>query len=209
MLKLVILDPHPVVLRGIKAYFKKNNSIQVIGAFEDINDFFSFIKENPIDLVIMEMELQNGSAIKTIQKLKRLYPKIMVMIFTSQSQSKYQIDLIKAGASGYLSKKVEKSILIEAIKCVTIKGYHLTTNFELEINKNINPDYKKSFKKNISKREIEVLKFLMIGKRNNQIAESLGLSQKTTNTYKNRLMKKLCVNNEIDLYQQVLNLQII
>tara|TARA_B100000886_G_scaffold85711_1_gene56216 strand:- start:1653 stop:1802 length:150 start_codon:yes stop_codon:yes gene_type:complete len=49
----------------------------------------------------------------------------------------------------------------------------------------------------------------MIGKRNNQIAESLGLSQKTTNTYKNRLMKKLCVNNEIDLYQQVVNLQII
>jgi len=70
MLKLVILDPHPVVLRGIKAYFKKNNSIRVKGAFEDINDFFSFIKENPIDLVIMEMELQNGSAIKTIQKLK-------------------------------------------------------------------------------------------------------------------------------------------
>ncbi len=65
------------------------------------------------------------------------------------------------------------------------------------------------FKKNISKRKIEVLKFLMIGKRNNQIAESLGLSQKTTNTYKNRLMKKLCVNNGKALYQRVLNLQII
>ena len=65
------------------------------------------------------------------------------------------------------------------------------------------------FKKNISKREIEVLKFLIIGKTNNQIAESLGLSQKTTDAYKNRLMKKLCVNNETDLYQQVLNLQII
>ena len=64
MLKLVILDPHPVVLRGIKAYFKKNNSIRVKGAFEDINDFFSFIKENTIDLVIMEMELQNRSAIE-------------------------------------------------------------------------------------------------------------------------------------------------
>ena len=65
------------------------------------------------------------------------------------------------------------------------------------------------FKKNISKREIEVLKFLIIGKTNNQIAESLGLSQKTTSTYKNRLMKKLCVNNETDLYEEVLNLQII
>ena len=49
----------------------------------------------------------------------------------------------------------------------------------------------------------------MIGKTNNQIAESLGLSQKTTNTYKNRLMKKLCVNNETDLYRRVLNLQLI
>ena len=49
----------------------------------------------------------------------------------------------------------------------------------------------------------------MIGKTNNQMAESLGLSQKTTNTYKNRLMNKLCINNETDLYQQVLNLQII
>mgnify|MGYP001181627623 CR=1 FL=1 len=63
--------------------------------------------------------------------------------------------------------------------------------------------------KKFLKREIEVLKFLMIGKTNSQIAESLGLSQKITNTYKNRLMKKFCVNNETDLYQQVLNLQII
>ena len=59
MLKLVILDPHPVVLRGIKAYFKKNNSIQVIGAFEDINDFFPFVEENSIDPLIMEMRFQN------------------------------------------------------------------------------------------------------------------------------------------------------
>ena len=59
MLKLVILDPHPVVLRGIKAYLKKNNSIRVIGAFEDINDFFPFVEENSIDPVIMEMRFQN------------------------------------------------------------------------------------------------------------------------------------------------------
>tara|TARA_B100000963_G_scaffold228825_1_gene199645 strand:+ start:66745 stop:66984 length:240 start_codon:yes stop_codon:yes gene_type:complete len=77
-----------------------------------------------------------------------------------------------------LFKKVDKKILIKAIKCATIKGYHLTTNFELEISKNIDPRHKKRFKKNISKREIEVLRFLMTGKRNNQKAESLGLIKK-------------------------------
>ena len=209
MLKVVLLDPYPVILRGIKAYFKKSNLIDIIGAFEQTKDLFNFLNESSADLVIMEMQLEDGSTIKTIKKLKKVYPKVVVLIFTSQTESKYEIALLKAGAAGYLSKKVDKRVLKEAIEKVTTYSYHLTSNFEFHINNNIDPLTSIKFKKKISKREIEVLKFLVKGKRNIQIAKSLGLNQKTTNTYKSRLMKKLSVNNNVDLYQQVLNLQIL
>jgi len=209
MLKVVLLDPYPVILKGIKAYFKKSNLIDIIGAFEQTKDLFNFLNESSADLVIMEMQLEDGSTIKTIKKLKKVYPKVVVLIFTSQTESKYEIALLKAGAAGYLSKKVDKRVLKEAIEKVTTYSYHLTSNFEFHINNNIDPLTSIKFKKKISKREIEVLKFLVKGKRNIQIAKSLGLNQKTTNTYKSRLMKKLSVNNNVDLYQQVLNLQIL
>ena len=209
MLKVVLLDPYPVILRGIKAYFKKSNIVNVIGAFGQTKKLFNFLEENFADLVVMEMELGDESSLKTIKKLKKLYPKVVILIFTSQSESKYGIELLKAGAAGYLSKKVDKRVLQEAMEKITRNSYHLTSNFEFDINNNIDPIANINFKNKISKREIEVLKFLVKGKRNIQIAKSLGLNQKTTNTYKNRLMKKLSVNNNVDLYQQVLNLQII
>ena len=209
MLKVVLLDPYPVILRGIKAYFKKSNLIDIIGAFEQTKDLFNFLNESSADLVIMEMQLEDESTIKTIKKLKKVYPKVVVLIFTSQTESKYEIALLKAGAAGYLSKKVDKRVLKEAIEKVTTYSYHLTSNFEFHINNKIDPLSSINLKKKISKREIEVLKFFLKGKRNVQIAKSLGLNQKTTNTYKNRLMKKLSVNNNVDLYQQVINLRIL
>ena len=209
MLKVVLLDPHPVILKGIKAYFKKSNLINVIGAFEKRKDLFNFLNENLADLVIMDIGFGDGSDLKTIKKLKKVYPKVVILIFTSQSPSKYEISLLKAGASGYLSKKVDKMVLQAAIEKVTTNSYHLTSSFEFHINNKIDPLSSINFKKKISKREIEVLKFLLKGKRNVQIAKSLGLNQKTTNTYKNRLMKKLSVNNNVDLYQQVINLRIL
>ena len=105
MLKLVLLDPHPVVQKGFKTFFKKTENITVCGTFSKINELFDFLKENTVD-VVLEMELPDCSAVQTIHRIKEKYQSVSVLIFTSLSQSIYGISLLKAGAVGYLSKQV-------------------------------------------------------------------------------------------------------
>jgi len=96
--------------------------------------------------------------------------------------------------------------MIEAIEKAVKLGYHITSNFVNEISNNVDLSRPRNTYGTLSSREIEVLKFLVEGKRNIDIAQTLKINQKTVNTYKSRLMKKLDVKNQVDLFQQARNL---
>ena len=209
MLKLVLLDPHPVVQKGFKTFFKKTENITVCGTFSQINELFDFLKENTVDVVVLEMELPDGSAVQTIRRIKEKHQSVSVLIFTSLPQSIYGISLLKAGAVGYLSKQVSQKVMIEAIEKAVKLGYHITSNFANEISNNVDLSRPRNAYGTLSSREIEVLKFLVEGKRNIDIAQTLKINQKTVNTYKSRLMKKLDVKNQVDLFQQARNLELL
>ena len=206
MLKLVLPDPHPVVQKGFKTFFKKTENITVCGTFSKINELFDFLKENTVDVVVLEMELPDCSAVQTIHRIKEKYQSVSVLIFTSLPQSIYGISLLKAGAVGYLSKQVSQKVMIEAIEKAVKLGYHITSNFANEIINNVDLSRPRNAYDILFSREIEVLKFLVEGKRNIDIAQTLKINQKTVNTYKSRLMKKLDVKNQVDLFQQARNL---
>lgn len=209
MLKLVLPDPHPVVQKGFKTFFKKTENITVCGTFSKINELFDFLKENTVDVVVLEMELPDCSAVQTIHRIKEKYQSVSVLIFTSLPQSIYGISLLKAGAVGYLSKQVSQKVMIEAIEKAVKLGYHITSNFVNEISNNVDLSRPRNTYGTLSSREIEVLKFLVEGKRNIDIAQTLKINQKTVNTYKSRLMKKLDVKNQVDLFQQARNLELL
>jgi DNA-binding NarL/FixJ family response regulator len=99
--------------------------------------------------------------------------------------------------------------VVEAIEKVYHDGYHITSNFANQINKNVDLQRPRNAYGTLSSREIEVLKYLVEGKKNVEIAAALKINQKTVNTYKSRLMKKLEVDNTSDLYQQAFNLELI
>jgi DNA-binding NarL/FixJ family response regulator len=208
MIKLVLLDPHPVVQKGFKTFFKKTENITVKGTFTTIKELVDFLSRDTADVVVLEMELPDGSAVDTIRKVKLMHSKIAILIYTSLPQSIYGVSLLKAGALGYLSKKVSRKVLIEAIEKVVTIGYNITSNFANQISNNIDITKPRNAYGTLSSREVEVLKYLIEGDRNIEIAEKLSINQKTVNTYKSRLMKKLDVQNQVDLYQQARNLDL-
>ena len=209
MIQIALLDPHPIVQKGFKSFFKNTSHIEVLGTFTKIKQLFDFLLENYIDIIIMEMELKDGSSVQTVKKIKSLYPDTLILIYTSLKESVYGLSILRAGARGFLSKEISQETLIEAIEKVYHDGYHITSNFANQINKNVDLHRPRNAYGTLSSREIEVLKFLIDGKRNIEIAATLKINQKTVNTYKSRLMKKLDVNNAADLYQQAFNLELI
>ena len=141
--------------------------------------------------------------------MKIEFPKTAVIIFTSLPQSVFGISLLKAGASGYLSKEINKTVMTEAIEKVAKHGFQITSNFANGINNNVDLSRTRNAYETLSPREIEVLKLLSKGKKNIQIADTLNINQKTVNTYKTRLMKKLEVENPVDLFQEAKNYDLI
>jgi DNA-binding NarL/FixJ family response regulator len=205
MIKIALLDPHPVVHKGFKSFFRKTEHISVVKTFLNTEELYVFLENEPIDALILEMELTNDSPIRVIKTIKENHPNISIIIYTSLPQTIYGISLLKAGAAGYLSKGVSRKVMIEAIEKVVGNGYHITTNFANELNNNIDLSRPRNAYETLSPREVEVLKLLIEGKRNIEISSSLNINQKTVNTYKTRLMRKLEVKNPVDLYQQAKN----
>jgi DNA-binding NarL/FixJ family response regulator len=209
MIKVALLDPHPVVNKGVKSFFRKTEHIMVVGTFSDAKGLFHFIEKNKIDVLILEMELDGDSAVQLIKWVKSKLPETAIIIYTSLPQSIYGISPLKAGAAGYLSKQVSRKIMLEAIEKVVGNGYHITSNFANKITNNIDLSKPRNTYEMLSRREVEVLKLLIEGKRNIEISASLKINQKTVNTYKTRLMRKLEVENPIDLFQQARNFDLI
>ena len=209
MIKVALLDPHPVVHKGLKSFFRKTEHVQVVTTCIESAELFLFLETNPIDALILEMELNGDSTIQVIKRVKSKYPKTAIIIYTALSQSIYGVSLLKAGAAGYLSKQVSRKVMLEAIEKVVEKGYHITSNFANEITNKIDISKPRNAYETLSPREVEVLKLLIEGKRNIDISSSLQINQKTVNTYKTRLMKKLEVENPVDLFQQARNFDLI
>jgi len=209
MIRIVLLDPHPVAQKGFKAFFKKTDHIEVVQTFSKVEQLFDFLNEEKVDIVFTEMELKDGSPVETVRRIKSLYPNTLILVFTSLKETVYGLSILRAGARGFLSKEISGATMIEAIEKVCNDGYHITSNFANQINKNIDLQRPRNAYGTLSSREIEVLKYLVEGKKNIEIAAALKINQKTVNTYKSRLMKKLEVDNSSDLYQQAFNLELI
>ena len=116
---------------------------------------------------------------------------------------------MRAGASGFLSKNIKASVMADDINKIKSYKLHITNNFNNELKLDLDIEKPRNRFWTLSSREIEVLKYLTDGKRNIEIAERLSINQKTVNSYKNRMMHKLNVNNMFDLYLQAKNMNLV
>ena len=102
MIRIVLLDHYPVVHKGFKSFFKKTPHISMEKTFALTHDLFEFLKENSIDIIFCEMDLENENPTLLIEKIKREYPKISIVIYTGKPQDIHAVSLLKVGAIGFI-----------------------------------------------------------------------------------------------------------
>lgn len=209
MINLLVIDPQPIVRCGFKTFLSEYDFLNVVYAAEDLEEAMDYMKSESVDVLISEMSFTNISPINLIKKVKSLNPDIDVIFFTTQDQQIYSVPLLRAGAIGYLSKNIKTSVMADAIHKIKSYKLHITNNFNNELKLDLDIEKPKNRFGTLSSREIEVLKYLTDGKRNIEIAKRLNINQKTVNTYKNRMMHKLNVDNMFDLYLQAKNMNLV
>lgn len=199
MIKLLVADSHPIIRKGLELLFVTSPQMQVMGGVDNGEAIFDFLKEHRIDIILCEIDLPKLNGITALRRLKREHPDVKTIMFTSQPEEIYAINTIKAGADGYLNKAANIITLKEAILKVHEGGTYLSNDIAQQMTLGRRVTRSGSVYKKLSTREIEVLKLLSSGRKNKEVAHELNINEKTVSTYKARLMKKLNVNNIVDL----------
>ena len=199
MIRVYVADAHPIIYKGIKAVFRNSTEIDIVGKGLHYRELFDFLNAKKVNVVLLELELPGFEGIHLIQELKEMHPKVRFMIFSNLKEEIYAINSLKAGASGYLCKTNPLIRLREAILKISSGGVYITNELaELIAFKQTGANPISAIEK-LSRREIQVLRLLINGRKNTEIALALGISDKTVSTYRTRIMKKLNVSNIIDL----------
>lgn len=209
MINVCLADNLPVVHFGTRAFFKDHHEISIVS---NVGNFFMVpdaLKNKDVDVLLIDLDLEGLKGINDIKSLIKNFPKTKVIIFSSLPEQIYAPNAIKAGCAGYVHKtsKLEYlgSTIVEASQGKIVLSEEIQKSLALIAKQNKN---ERLYRK-LSNREVEVLRFLSDGKKNNEIAKILNLNEKTISTYKLRLLTKLSVTNLVDLVNKAKTLEIV
>ncbi len=208
MINVLIADNHPIVTLGIKEVLKNTSDIEVVADVTSTTALFKALEKVSPDVIILEMDIPEINGIATLRKIKLEHPDIKVLMYSGQSEDVYALSTIRAGAFGYLSKAADAEYVVTAIRKVAEGNMFITNELAQRLAFDEGTQKPRRFFRKLSTREVEVLKLLASGKRNKEVAEGLNLNEKTVSTYKARLMRKLNVDNLVDLLQQAKALEL-
>jgi len=197
-LKIYIADDHPIVVDGLKEVLKLKANWSVIGIAHNGQQLIDLIKKEIPDLAIVDINMPVMNGIQCTEWIKQHYPQIKVIILTMYPEKVFINQLLKAGADGCLLKSRGTIDLINAIDRVSEgKSYFdWISDFKNE------PGVKEY---RLSEREIQIIKLIVEGKGNGEIAEAIFVSEETVKTHRKNIFKKLKVHSASQLMAFVMN----
>ena len=208
MIKVLIADNHPIVRMGVRKVLESAAGFEMVEDVSTTEELFRKLENVTPDVVMLEMDIPEINGIAALRKIKKEYPDVKVLMYSGQSEDVYALSAIRAGAFGYLAKSSDTDYIITAVKKVSEGSMFITNELAQRLAFDEGTKKPRRFFRKLSTREVEVLKLLASGKRNKEVALGLNLNEKTVSTYKARLMKKLNVDNMVDLLQQAKALEL-
>ena len=209
MIKIGIADSLPVVSQGLQSYFQGNTRMEVVASAKNLESLLNVLNNKRCDMLLLDVELEGLSSIRDIKSLLKDFPETKIVLFTNVSEQMYAPTAIKAGVSAYVSKRSDLKELEGTIAKVSEGKVVFSETVKKSIEMLSKGKKSERLFKKLSTREIEVLRYLNDGKKNKEVAQILGLDEKTISTYKLRLLAKLNVTNLVDLLKKAKDLDVI
>lgn len=197
MIRVFIVDDHPVVIEGINSLLQNENGIEWAGQAMNAQSCLGFFVNNTADVVLMDISIPGMDGVELCAVMKNKYPGIFILGLSTFNQGLYIKKMMENGASGYILKNSSKEELIKAIHTVCEGGIFFSGEAGLAL-----AEYKKSSKTELpvlTPREKEILGLIAEGYTNPQIAEKIFLSQFTIDSHRKNLLAKLNVKNTASL----------
>ena len=199
MHKILIVDDHPLVRRGLCQILQDAISLSRLDELSNGNEVLEQVAQRNYDMVILDISLPGKDGLEVLKDLHYYHPDLPVLILSIQSESQYALRALKLGASGCLNKASAPEELVDAAKQVLKGSRYLSPKVSqllLEDYQNLHSDEPH---KHLSEREYQVMMMLASGLTSGEISERLGLSIKTVSTYRTRLLQKMNLKNNAQI----------
>ncbi|MFO4028188.1 MULTISPECIES: fimbria biosynthesis transcriptional regulator FimZ [Enterobacter cloacae complex] len=195
---VIIMDEHPIVRMSIEVLLQKNKNIQVKLKSDDSHEVLDCIRNHPIDLVILDIEMTGTDGFVLLKRIRNLNKDIKVLFLSSKSEAFYAGRAIRAGANGFVSKRKDLGEIYNAVEMI-LTGYSFFPSETLSFINHLGSRTGAAVDMPLSNREVTVLRYLANGLSNKEIADQLLLSNKTISAHKSNIFSKLGVQSIVEL----------
>lgn len=190
--RVSIVEDHDVLRKGLAMMLDSIEKYQVVSEYATCEEAIKNLHKDIPDIILMDIQLPGMSGIEGIEKIRKILPRVEIVVNTIHDDSEYVFEAIKAGASGYLTKGSDRMSLVSALDEILNGGAPMSSRIASMV--------VKSFQRNpvspLSKRETEVLSRLAMGKSYQYIADELFVSVETIKSHVKRIYSKLHVKNK-------------
>jgi len=199
MIKVLIADDHPIVRQGLRQILTGTADMVVAGEAVNGQEALEQVRAGGWDVLVLDITLPDRSGFDILKEVKREQPNLPVLMLSIHAEEQFAVRLLKAGASGYLTKENAPDELVKAIRNVMSGGKYISPGLAETLAFGLDAASGRPRHETLSDREFQVMQLMASGKTPMEIAEVLSLSAKTVSTYRTRLLEKLNLKTNAEL----------
>lgn len=206
---VLIVDDHPLVRKGLRMTIESQDDLAVVGEAGTVHEAIEAAARLQPTIITLDLSMPGPSGVASVERLRAAVPNARIVVVTMHDDPAYVRSAIAMGAAGYVNKSAADTELISAIRAVARGRVFIDVGDAATLESILSPGAPSAGKspiESLSEREREVLRSVARGLTNQKIADEIGLSVKTVESYRARLMKKLGFKDRADIVRLALEL---
>jgi len=197
MIRVVLVEDHLLVRSGLRHLLEAKGPVRVVGEAGSCREALELLEKVQADVVILDVSLPDGTGIALCQRLRERFPELRLLALSMHEDAEYVRGFLQAGGQGYVSKAAVDHELLDAVLAVARGERYLNPALAMRLAMELVRESAEEAP--LSPREEEVLRLLAQGLSHKEVAEKLGISEKTVATYRERGMEKLGLASRSEL----------
>lgn len=208
-IRLGLFDDHDIVRAGFRHILESHPDVQIVAEGGTAREALAAARGIPMDVLVCDLSLPDLSGIDVLRQVRGGHPELSILILSAYSEEQYGLNVLKAGASGFLSKELAPDQLVAAVRTVAAGRRYVSPKLAEMLAGGLTGDIEQPPHLKLSEREFQIFAKLAVGRSVTEIANDLCLSTKTVSTYRARLLEKMNFRTNADLTQYAVRQRLI